>query len=249
MLYKVILLAFLGFIFTGKHVFAQTTTNLQVVTEFWYPFNYKNAQGEIIGSATQSVKQILAKAQVNYEISMYDWSFAYNLARSQANVIIYSILRTPAREHLFHWVCPVASEVKNSVYKLATRKDIRVASINDLVNYSINVTRGTFPHQYFVEQGMEVGKNLQLTSNNQANILMLFKQRVDLIVEAELAIASIVSDAGHSIDEIEKVFTLDPINPRQTCMAISKQTDIKLVQKIQQAHQALIDEGLISVEE
>lgn len=99
---------------------------------------------------------------------------------------------------MFHWVCPLSSNNIHSVYKLSTRDDIKINTKEDLLNYSMNVTRGTFPHEHFLGQGMKEGVNLQLTATNDANLLMLLKKRVDLIIEVESAIYQMVNDRGLS---------------------------------------------------
>jgi polar amino acid transport system substrate-binding protein len=53
------------------------------------------------------------------------------LALNHANVLIYSIIRTPEREKLFHWVCSL-NTVEYFVFQIATKKDIVVNSLEDL---------------------------------------------------------------------------------------------------------------------
>lgn len=212
---------------------------LQVVTEHWYPYNFLDENNKIVGSATKSVKRVLDATDLSYVISLNSWERSYNLARTKKNVVIYSILRTPAREHLFHWVCPIANQVQHSVYKLASRKDIKLESEDDILNYSVNITRGTFSHEYFLSKGMVEGKNLQLTSTNNANILMLLKNRVDLIIEADFAIENIINFHGYPLSHLEKIHSFTSEQQGETCMAISLKTSDVIVDKIKDAHSRL----------
>jgi len=212
---------------------------LSVVTENWYPFNYLDKNGEIAGSSTERVKSILEFANIPFEIKLYPWQRSYSLARTQENTLIYSIFRSPIRENMFHWICPISSNNVHSVYKLSARDDIRINTKEDLINYSINVTRGTFPHEHFLGKGMKEGVNLQLTATNEANLSMLLKKRVDLIVEVESAIYQMVKDRGLPEDVIEKVYTSEEMNQVQSCMAISKGTPQHIINKIRQSHKTL----------
>jgi polar amino acid transport system substrate-binding protein len=212
---------------------------LSVVTENWYPFNYLDKNGEIAGSSTKRLKSILEHANIPFEIKLYPWQRSYSLARTQQNTLIYSIFRTPIREEMFHWVCPISTKAIHSVYKLSKRVDIKINSINDLADYSINVTRGTFPHEFFLGKGMEEGVNLQLTATNEANLLMLIKNRVDLIVEVEVGVFQMLRDLDLPAETIEKAYTFDEMNQAQSCMAISKGTPQHIIDKIRQSHKAL----------
>lgn len=213
--------------------------HLSVVTENWYPFNYLDDKGTVIGSATHVVRATLENAGISYNIKLYPWSRAYNLARIKPNVLIYSIFRSPIRENMFHWVCPLSLNNVHSIYKLSARKDIKINTKEDLLNYSINVTRGTFPHEHFLGEGMKEGVNLQLTATNEANLSMLLKNRVDLIVEVESAIYQMVRDRGLPKNMIEKVYTAEEMNQVQSCMAISKGTPQNIINKIKQSHKTL----------
>ncbi|GAA6205339.1 transporter substrate-binding domain-containing protein [Thalassotalea sp. SU-HH00458] len=212
---------------------------ISVVTETWFPFNYFDKNQEIAGTSTDLVKAILDHANIDYEINLYPWQRAFSYARTHKNTLIYSIFRTPLREDLLHWICPIAKRPVHSVYKLAKRKDIKIDAANDLANYTINLTRGTFPHEFFISKGMKEGVNLQLTATNDSNILMLLKNRVDLIVEAEMAIFQIVKEKGLPEDTVEKVYTFDEMNQAPICMALSKETPAYIVEKIRQSHKAL----------
>lgn len=212
---------------------------LSVVTETWFPFNYFDNNNEIVGTSTELVKAILADANISYEINLYPWQRAFSYARTHKNTLIYSIFRTPIREDLLHWICPIAKRTIHSVYKLASREDIKINSASDLANYSINLTRGTFPHEFFISKGMKEGVNLQLTATNDSNILMLLKNRVDLIVEAEMAIFQMINELGLPKDAVEKVYTFDEMNQAPICMALSKDTPEYIVEKIRQSHKAL----------
>lgn len=212
---------------------------LSVVTETWFPFNYFDDNSDIVGSSTELVQAVLAHANIDYEINLYPWQRAFSYARTHKNTLIYSIFRTPIREDLFHWICPITKRTVHSVYKLTNRKDIKINAASDLAKYSINLTRGTFPHEFFLSKGMKEGVNLQLTATNDSNILMLLKNRVDLIVEAEMAIFQMINELELPAGAVEKVYTFDEMNQAPICMALSKGTPEHIVEKIRQSHKAL----------
>src|ERR1035437_4785529 len=61
-------------------------------------------EGKVIGSATAVVELRLKQACFsNYQISLYPWARAYDMALKEPNVLIFLIARTPAREQQFKW--------------------------------------------------------------------------------------------------------------------------------------------------
>ena len=213
---------------------------LSVVTETWWPFNHKNDHGEIVGSSTGWVKKVLDNSEVPYDISLYPWHRSYQLALTQKNILIYSIFRSKDREHLFHWVCPLIDKPTQKIYKLRHRTDIVVNKEEDLGAYSINAVRGTYTQNYLVDIGLKENSNLHLASDNDANLTMLLKGRVDLIVEVEEAIYQYVNDAGYNDDYVEEVYAFK--DQPALCMALSKNTADDLVKKVREAHQSLLIE-------
>jgi len=80
---------------------------LRVVTEDYPPYSYLEA-GRVTGYSTAVVRAVLAEAGLEAEIQLIPWARAYDLALHDEQVLIYSIARTPAREHKFRWIGQVA---------------------------------------------------------------------------------------------------------------------------------------------
>jgi len=215
------------------------SNKLIVVTESWFPYNYVNSKGEISGSSTEIVTSILKHANITYEIDLYPWQRSYSIAMAKDNVLIYSIYRSPAREKYFHWICPLQSSPIHAVYKLASRKNLRIKKESDLKKYSFSVTRGTFFHKLFVGKGMEEGVNLFLTSSNKSSLQMLLNDRVDLLIETEESMLQMLAKQKLLSDTVEKVYTIKPEDQADLCMAISKGTSRNIIDKINSSHQIL----------
>lgn len=213
---------------------------LSVVTESWYPYNYKNKQGEIVGSSTDYVKTVLARAEIPYAISLYPWYRSFNLARTKNNVLIYSILRTPIREDLFHWLCPLPGTLTHTLYKLTSRKDIKVERLEDIAQYSLNVTRGTFPHEFFTQHNILPANKLQLGATNTTSIMILLKGRVDLIVHVKEGMKQVLEENNLPLDTVEAIFTIN--DKGNSCMALSKGSNPHWVEALTKAHEQLLKE-------
>lgn len=219
---------------------AHGNERIDVVTENWYPYNYLDEQGNIVGKSTTLVKTVLDDAGVDYSIALLPWTRALDLASTRANVLIYSILRTPARETLFQWICPISDREVHQLYKLTGRADIVVRTEQDINKYSVSVTRETFLHQYMLGLGLIEGENLQVTSDDSISALLFLAGRVDLLAEFESSLLRTLKNEGLDESIASPLISLSPKSNPDNCMAFSKQTPVELVDKIRSSHQKLI---------
>src|SRR5690606_13549359 len=103
---------------------------IQVVTEVSPPHQTLE-QGKVKGVSTELVQAILNEANIPAEIAIYPWARAYHIAVNQPDTLIYTMARTPEREHKFHWIGPVASynfsfiALDNPPFELHTLEDAR----------------------------------------------------------------------------------------------------------------------------
>lgn len=213
---------------------------IQVVTENWYPYNYIDKQGVIVGKSTDFVKKILTYSGVDYSIEVYPWARAIRLATTHPNVLIYSILRTPNRENMFYWFCPIGTTNTHKIYKLTRRTDIEVKSTDDIVKYTIGVTRNTFLHQYMLDLGLVENVNLQINPDDALSTKLFFAGRVDLLADLESSMERTIATQGLDKSIVTQLTSIPVQHYSPNCMALSKQTPIELVNKIRNAHQYIM---------
>lgn len=82
---------------------------LTVVTEVWEPYNFEQ-KGKVVGISTEIVAATIDAAELEIApggIRILPWPRAYKMALSTPNTLIYTILRTQARESDFYWIGPL----------------------------------------------------------------------------------------------------------------------------------------------
>jgi len=220
-----ILLCFAKICFAGK---------LMVVTENFPPFNYQDEQGSIQGTASKNVKEVLALAGVDYDISLYPWARSYHLATQQEEVLIYTIFRSAYREQKFHWFCPIAKPTKVFLYKLR-KNPLSITSLEQAKNYRIGVMRNDNSHQYLLRKGFTNGINLDVASNEATNWNKLFAGRIDFIAQSEHSLAFRLAQFGKRPELFAATIELHPEENNTPCMALSKASSSELVNRLQLA--------------
>ncbi|XOV81218.1 MAG: substrate-binding periplasmic protein [Aestuariibacter sp.] len=208
---------------------------IHIVTEHWPPFNYLNDKGEVEGIATDVVKKVMTEAGYSYEISLLSWSRAYQRAKNDKNVLIYTIFKLENREEDFQWICPLIETGGAKVFALASREDIKIESLNDLKGYSVGVLGSGWSYEFLKFYGFVAGEHLDIVKDEMANIRKLFAGRIDLIVQEPELISNRLEIVGKSKSDIRSVFKLGAENSQSGCMAMSLDTPSDVVKTLRSA--------------
>jgi len=212
---------------------------LRVVTEDTAYSYLEN--GKVAGTASRVVEATLQRAGLNdYQVSLYPWARAYDMALREPGVLIYLIARTSEREALFRWVGEIM-RIDYHFYKLRERDDIRVPDLEAAKAYRIGVMRDDVRHQYLQANGFS---KIVVSAHNSDNFKRLVNGQVDLVPMPEHDMLALCAEAGVDPATVEKVFS--PHTSTQLYMAYSRQTDDDTVLRTQAAFEHLQAEGEVA---
>lgn len=171
------------------------------------PYVYAEG-GKVAGPATEILERVMSAAGVEtYDIKLYPWARAYDLALTQPHVLIYLIARTPERESRFKWVGELL-RLEFDFYRLKSRQDIQVRRISDARAYRIGVSRDDFRHQFLSRKGFT---KLLVEPQSIDNFRQLLSQRVDLVVMNENDVSSYCKQLSADCAQVERVHRLDEL--------------------------------------
>lgn len=207
--------------------------SLRIVTELSPPHQTVE-NGRVAGVSTQIVEATLQQAGLQSHIEVYPWARAFYIASSVPNVLIYNIARTAERENEFHWIGPVAN-YRLGLVRLAERTDLAPNHLQDLGSAVIAVQRDDFSYHWLKQQGMRVGKELQLSADILESWRLLLKGKVDYVIDDEAALRLMERQLAQPQGSTRFVLAIPQLE-QKTYLAASKDTDPALVKKLQQAH-------------
>ena len=213
------------------------------LTEEWPPYTYTE-DGKIMGVGTDIVQATLDKADIKASFKLYPWARSYKLASEGENILIYTIMKTAEREELFKWIGPILPPAEIFMFKLKTRDDIVIETLEDAKQYKIGVARNDSYHHLLLEKGFEDGKDLLVTSGEDISAKNLLKGRVDLILGVELPITVRMQALGSSFDELEKVLLFKKMETG-LYMAFGQNTSDEVVERVRAAFEQVKAEGII----
>jgi len=200
-----------------------------IYTEEFPPLNYMHAKDGVKGFATEHVKKLMDTAGIDYDIQLTSWYRAYQLTLTTPNTLIYTLLRTPEREALFHWYCPIGLPRQISLFKLADDKALKLNQLKDAKPYILGVVRGDYPAEYLLSQGFKVNENLVFSTDDEANTRMLMSRRIDLIAQSEQAFYIRLAKMGFPKRKVTKVLKSIDGRALEACLALTKDSAPKLI--------------------
>lgn len=213
---------------------------IHVVTEDSYPLQYIE-DGAIKGPALTLVKQVLKKAGLPFEIKVLPWARAYAIATTKPNILIFSISRTDHREPLFHWI-GVLMESNYFLYGLSSKFPLNSNDFIELKEQRIGVINNSATHQHLKNSAFT---KLYPVTNAQQLYEKLRSNQIDLMP----ANASIFYDLCFKFQQdCSNIIAVRHIGLpiSQLYFAVSKNTNEKIVNRIQRAYIELLDAGLIT---
>ncbi|MFC3150389.1 substrate-binding periplasmic protein [Litoribrevibacter euphylliae] len=201
---------------------------LHVVTEDFAPYSYKE-NGHITGISVEIVQALLKDLDVQAEIRIYPFKRAMELAKTQKNTLIFSIIRTDDREHLFKWVGQLAP-ITTGLFRLKKRHDIEIHRIQDIAQYQVSDVQGSAVWEHLKHYGIDV---FEIPSTAQ-NIQMLKLGRVDLTSTVELNFYHIVRQLRYSPESFEMTYVFEELS-NHLWLAFNKDTDDDIVNDFRRA--------------
>ena len=212
---------------------------IDVVTTDAPPFNMLDGDAPS-GFATDILREVLQQAGLDYHIQFLPWPRALLHVKQAPNTLIYTISRTPEREQQYEWIGPFARH-QGFFYKLSSRADIRLDSLQEVRKYRVATVRGDAQTDLMLKLDIVDPDRLQLVSDGDTTIRLLLAGRVDLVIANEIGMAWRMKLHGLSGTEVERTVML--VDNGGYYFALGKGADPVLVAKLRKAFAEVKDKG------
>ena len=212
----------------------------QVVGTEYPPFTYTLPDGKPGGFAFDLLRAMFDQLKIDAAFALYPWKRAETMLSEEANTVAF-LARTEKRETLYYWVGPVYPR-SLYLYRLKSRPEVQLTTIDDVKPYKIGVVRGYASITEVLNAGVPQA-NLDEVANDTLNIKKLFERHIDLLPNNDMVLASLLRKEGHALDDVEKAFAITPEGKSYFYFGLSKATDAQLAQQLQQAFDALKQNG------
>jgi polar amino acid transport system substrate-binding protein len=186
-------IALCGAVLSWLSVCPALAGTLRIVTEELPPYSMTRG-GKLTGMSTEVVQAVLKEIGQQADIQSMPWARAYDLALHNPDVLIYSIIRTPEREHLFKWVGTIATS-RWYLYSAASHP-ISLMDLQDARDWQTATVNEDVGEQYLISRKFVLGQQLQSSNHYELNYQKLQTGHVDLWISDELNAYYLARQAG-----------------------------------------------------
>lgn len=150
-------------------------TALTLATEEFPPLNFTLEHGQhIVGSATDLLREILRRTEIQATFVMLPWRNAYRMAQENPDTCVFSTARTPEREKLFQWVGPLA--IGQWAFYSTPQRSIVAQSLDDLRPYVVGSYQSDARAAFLKTNGFQVDE----AHAEEQNLKKLAAGKIDL---------------------------------------------------------------------
>lgn len=217
--------------------------DLRVVTEQWPPYTHVE-DGKMTGVVSEVVLTALDRSGLSYTVEVLPWARAYKLARTEPNVLIYTILKLESRAPLFTWIKLDGLSIEMYLFRPKHRREIELRTLDDAKNFRVGVTRDTSTHHFLLNHGFKEGENLFPVRCEQLNLLKSQPgtRRVDLTTGDRLSTACALAEGGLPPDYCVPQILLFK---EDLYMAFSRDTPARIVERVRRGLEAAQRDGTL----
>jgi len=211
---------------------------LDYMTEEYPPYNFTE-NGEQKGVSVDLLREIWAiMGEKPAKVSFMPWARAYRDIREKKGMALFNMARTPEREDLFQWACPITT----ARFMLFARAGSGVVlnSRDDISRYAVGVIRDDISEILVKKYGG--GARVESVADMGLNMKKLDAGRIDLVAYSEEAFPEYLRANGLEEDHYKAALLLDEI---PICFAFSKDVDAQFLDRFRAALKALSDAGRV----
>jgi len=149
-----------------------------------FPPGQFTENGEVVGSTTEIVNEILKRMGYKMDVKLFPWERAYVTAKNGDAAILYAFSKSPEREKDFYFTDPIYN-IQDVFFK-RKKADISWRKMDDLKMYKIGATSGYNYPSIFLNAMKEKRINVELLDASKTpqlqHLRKLKLKRVDLVI-------------------------------------------------------------------
>jgi len=190
-------------------------STMALTTEDYPPFNVKgDADHPISGISTEIIREMMKRAGIEINITMYPWQRAQRIAMSDSDTCVYSTVRNAKREDLYKWVGPVTSD-DWALFALNDTK-ITLKTLEDARKYKLGGYQGDAAGDFMITHKF----NVDIVESDKLNPRKLVAGRIDLWIAGVHSGVFVARREG--VMNVKPIFTFGDAKDYQLYLACNK---------------------------
>lgn len=231
---------------SSNHVFADPVKDLKIYMDNFPPLNFVGEDGRLQGISVDLLLEMfsrLGSTKTIKDIDVVPWARGYKFALTQNNTVLFTMMRTPAREKMFKWVGPIISSSHVLIAKKKNSIQLSPSSSKaDMNRYRYVVIRNDAGYQLLLERGIETNNLDNVNSAKLAIKLLQHENRSQIWANNKIAAFWMLKKLGIDAAEYEVV---DTLKYGESYFALHKETDDESVKMLQRAFDGIKADGIL----
>lgn len=226
--------AILGLMLAVSPLASVSGQDIDAYGEDFPPYSFL-AEGEVVGIATDLLRQICQAAEVQCQIHIYPWARAFRTVLSEKNSLVYSIALTAERRDQFIWLGPFLTRAV-MLYTLPGT-DLPAARLRDPGDWRF----GAVSRDASVTELKEAGvpdTAVDIVNSHDDLMRALLGRRITAVPDTELALRWYLKTHGLSQQALTPVLQLGDTGGYY--FALNPDSDPELVRKMKQGYDAVM---------
>ena len=194
------------------------------------PVNYEDSSRSPAGFSVELLHLMWQQmSESPKKIHFFPWARAYYIAQTKTNTVLFATSRTPDRENMFKWVCPISESNVVLVHRKTDR--FNLASAINPEKVTIGVVRADIAEEIVIAK-MQSRVQLIKAGNIEQTLQLLKAGKVDMIAAYEPVLYNAMERLGVAQADYKK----DMVLQRMTdCYAFNRSTSDSVILQYQQA--------------
>ncbi|WP_169337171.1 substrate-binding periplasmic protein [Arsukibacterium perlucidum] len=227
-----------------KSVYAsEEPISITLYTEHMPPYSYLE-DGQVSGINVELMQQLCQRQKLDCQITLLPWPRAYENAQRHQMSGVFSTSRSAARESMFQWVGPIASDW-GYLFRLKGRHDVNPGNLEEAKNYKLAIARGDVYENYFLNLGFEYGLNMLDFATKSEPLRLLMAHRIDLVVGSKRSLRSWLREQQLPEDSAEPIIILQDVGDNY--LALNRAFPPELAERMQQELELMQQQGVIDL--
>ena len=225
----------------------QAPVEIQLVTQSFAPLQYQvegRASGYVIETLDRIARQLAEDGAIRFRpVQFLPWKRAMEIAKTQPNILFFSLSRTNERESWFHWIGEISPYGQN-FYKLKSRTAITASELKDLANthYRIGVQSGSSLLRLMEKMKLTDSNIITSYTDYHQGVKMLYADRLDMIPLTGFLARSSACGMGFDGDRLEPVLPISEL-AKPLWLVMSRSTEETVVRQVRHALDGLKASG------
>ena len=226
-------------------VFAQEVKNADKALRFYNeispPYFWLDDNNQPQGANYDLAAALMAHTKLKGVIEQLPWARAVVEATSKPDIVLLTALRTELREKQLKWLGTVHT-AQAHLLAMKENSNIQIVDFEDAKKYMIGTIRGYGAADFFISNGFVEGRNLMLLSSQTQLWSMLFKGRIDLVLDNLTTAKFEINRAGFNVEDVNSVMSIEALKANLE-MATGHLTDQQTTERLRKGLQQLKDNG------